>query len=201
MKTVVFIDGENTLKKILGVYRKHRWAMSAEILATLPVRPLLDKLLPGQKQPVIKYYLAKLHSYPETKAKSAELIALQRALKSRLEHQRVEVILSGNVRRYPVGDGKHVFKEKGVDVRLAVDAVSMAADKKMTTAVLMTSDSDMQPVVSELRRRGVRVLYVGFQAQPNKGLMYTCQETMLIRDHELKSAFDATKLKIRRFDG
>ena len=102
---------------------------------------------------------------------------------------------------YPLEKGKLLFKEKGVDVRLAVDAISMAADKKIKTAIICSSDSDMQPVVAELQRRKVRVIYLGFHLQPNRGLSYTCDETVLIRKNELKKFIvDTYILKINRFD-
>ena len=109
--------------------------------------------------------------------------------------------MSGNVRMYPLTKNKLLFKEKGVDVRLAIDAVSMAADKKLKTAVVCSSDSDMQPLVAELQRRKVRVIYLGFHIQPNKGLSYTANETVLIRKNELKKYIvDSYQLKVRRFD-
>jgi hypothetical protein len=59
----------------------------------------------------------------------------------------------------------------------------------------------MQPVVAELQRRKVRVIYLGFHRQPNRGLSYTCDETVLIRKNELKKyIIDTYQLKIKRFD-
>jgi uncharacterized LabA/DUF88 family protein len=160
------------------------------------LRDVLD-----EKITEIRYYVAKLHVYEETKEKSEELVGLQRALKSNLEAQKVNFIVSGNVRMYPLTKNKLLFKEKGVDVRLAIDAVSMAADKKLKTAVVCSSDSDMQPLVAELQRRKVRVIYLGFHIQPNKGLSYTANETVLIRKNELKKYIvDSYQLKVRRFD-
>jgi uncharacterized LabA/DUF88 family protein len=141
--------------------------------------------------------------YPETREKSEELVALQRALKSNLEKQTVEFVISGNVRMFKMNDDQLVFKEKGVDVRLAVDAISMAADKKLKTAIICSSDSDMQPVVEELRRRKVRTIYLGFQVQPNRGLIFTCDETVLWRNNELAQHMPkqtAKTIKVRRFD-
>jgi len=70
-------------------------------------------------------------------------------LKTHLEQQGFEVILSGRVRgQMEYGDsGKKVlvFKEKGVDVRIAVDMMATACDKKADTIILGSSDSDLQP--------------------------------------------------------
>jgi uncharacterized LabA/DUF88 family protein len=201
MSTVVYVDGENFQKKIKQVFVDSKWEWDDKKYGQIKLVDLLKTVLPDAKIKQIRYYVAKLHVYPETKDKSEQLVQLQRTLKSNLIRQGVEFVVSGNVRMYPLENGKLLFKEKGVDVRLAVDAVSMAADKKIKTAIICSSDSDMQPVVSELKRRKVRVIYLGFQMQPNKGLSFTSDETVLIRKNELKKfILDTYKLKIKRFD-
>lgn len=201
MSTVVFVDGENFQKKIKQVFADSKLQWDDKKYGQIKLKDLIKTVLPDEKITAIRYYVAKLHVYPETKEKSEELVALQRALKSNLQQQKIEFIISGNVRMYPLEKGKLLFKEKGVDVRLAVDAISMAADKKLKTAIICSSDSDMQPVVAELQRRKVRVIYLGFHLQPNKGLSYTCNETVLIRKNELKRfIIDTFQLKIKRFD-
>lgn len=84
---------------------------------------------------------------------------------------------------------KIIFKEKGVDVKISVDLVIAACDKKLKTAIICSSDSDLQPVIKEIRDRGVEVIYLGFEINPNKGLMYTTDRTILIRDFEILESF------------
>lgn len=134
------------------------------------------------------FYFAKIKFYKESTQKSNELIQEQRLLKTALESYSYEVILSGSVRGNPGPGGKMVFKEKGVDVRIAVDMVSFSCDKSVDEIVLCSSDSDLQPAISEATKRGVSVVYVGFGASPNKGLTYTTKETILIRDSEVQAA-------------
>jgi uncharacterized LabA/DUF88 family protein len=69
-------------------------------------------------------------------------------------------------------------------VRLAVDAVSLAADGARGTAVICSSDSDLQPAIDQLKARGVRVVYVGFESRQNRGLTYTASRTILIHGAE-----------------
>jgi uncharacterized LabA/DUF88 family protein len=78
-----------------------------------------------------------------------------------------------------------VFKEKGVDVRIAVDMVCVACDKKAYEIILGSSDSDLQPAVSETRSRGVKCVYLGFESSPNKDLSYTTNRSILIRNSEV----------------
>lgn len=203
MKTMVFVDGENFQKKVKQVLRANHLKWDDHRFGRLNLAGLVANAFPELKIDTIRYYVARLHVYPETKEKSEGLIALQRALKANLEKQKVQFVMSGNVRMFPLADGQLLFKEKGVDVRLAVDAISLAADKKLHTAIICSSDSDMQPVVQELKRRKVRVIYLGFQIQPNKGLVFTCDETVLIRKSELVTFIPKNppkQLHIKRFD-
>lgn len=137
------------------------------------------------------FYVAKLHFHPKTKDKSNELILFQRSLKSNLQKQGFEFLVAGNVRGQEVTVNhktKIIFREKGVDVKIAVDLVAMSADKMINIAILCSSDSDLQPAVQEAKKRGVEVIYLGFGFQPNKGLMYTTSSTVLFRDTEILKA-------------
>src|SRR5690606_936121 len=134
------------------------------------------------------FYASKLIYHPKTKDKSNKLISFQRYLKTNLQKQGFEFIIAGKVRGQEVtidNKTKVIFKEKGVDVKIAVDLVSMSADKTIKTAILCSSDSDLQPAVQEVKKRGVKVIYLGFGFQPNKGLMYTTNETILFRNSEI----------------
>jgi uncharacterized LabA/DUF88 family protein len=88
-----------------------------------------------------------------------------------------------------------IFKEKGVDVRIAVDMITFARSKELKTAIIGSSDSDLQPAVRELENLGIERIYLGFENSPNKGLLYTTNRTILIRNSEVteflgKTLFD-----------
>ncbi|MFH1656362.1 MAG: NYN domain-containing protein [Candidatus Nealsonbacteria bacterium] len=118
-----------------------------------------------------------------------ELIQKQRELKNHLEKQGFEVIYAGRVRGYeescPKGHKFLTFKEKGVDVRIAVDMITFACDKEIKTAIIASSDSDLQPAIKELKNKGVEQIYLGFEDNPNKGLTFTTNRTILIRNSEI----------------
>jgi uncharacterized LabA/DUF88 family protein len=135
------------------------------------------------------FYFAHIKEHPDSREKSKQLIEEQRLLKNHLEESGFDVILSGRVRgQWEDGlDGKKilVFKEKGVDVKIAVDMVIRACDKQVMEIILASSDSDLQPAIKEVQERGVTCVYLGFENQPNKGLTYTADRTILIRNSEL----------------
>ncbi len=185
-ETFLLIDGENFKHKISNVYRecqkqKPEWHL-------YDFKGLLDKVLAGLNRDKKIFYFAKIKEHPETKVKSKQLIESQRLLKTSLERQGFEIVLAGGVRGQREGNLSNsliVFREKGVDVRIGVDMVACACDKTASTIILGSSDSDLQPAIEEVTKRGVECMYLGFETNPNKGLTYTCKRTILIRDSEV----------------
>ncbi len=187
MQTILLVDGENFKGKIRAVFKEMKrdkpdWheynfrGLFERVLKDLPV----DRKI---------FYFARIKEHVESKEKSKQLIEEQRLLKTHLEKQGFEVVLSGRVRgQFEDSEkGKRilVFKEKGVDVKIAVDMVSWSCDKKLKEIILCSSDSDLQPGIKEVRNREVSCVYLGFESQPNKGLSYTTNRTILIRNSEI----------------
>ncbi len=110
-------------------------------------------------------------------------------MKTSLEKQGFEIVIAGRIRGHlencSKGHETLVFKEKGVDVKIAVDMVTLACSEKIRIAIIGSSDSDLQPAISELKFRNVERIYLGFENIPNKGLAYTTNRTILIRNSEV----------------
>ena len=188
MNTCLFVDGENFLFKVEDCLKEQGVSRKDVDLSRIDISTLIKSTLPKYKVTKKFCYSARLKMFENTREKSIELIKRQRVLKTNLEKQGFEFVLAGNVRPFEFivgGKKKLMFKEKGVDVRIAVDLVSFSCDKKIDTAMLCSSDSDLQPAVYEARRRGVKVVYLGFENAPNKGLTYTTDKTVLFRNHEI----------------
>lgn len=187
MSRVLLIDGENFRAKLADVFKeaekeKPKWY-------NYNFKELLNKVLSDIKIDRKVFYFAKIKEHPDTLKKSKQLIEEQRLLKNHLQKQGFEVILAGRVRGYPEGGlfGKKnlVFKEKGVDVRIAVDMVSLACDKKVNEIILGSSDSDLQPAINEVKARKLKCVYLGFEVGYNKGMSYNTGRTILIRNSEV----------------
>ncbi|OGK10123.1 hypothetical protein A2767_05130 [Candidatus Roizmanbacteria bacterium RIFCSPHIGHO2_01_FULL_35_10] len=185
--TILFIDGENFVHKIEEVLENKKINKHKIDIASVNFSNLFNKTLSEFKLSRKIFYAAKLHFHPETRQKSEELIKLQRKLRNNLINQGYEFVMAGNVRAQKIGN-KIIFREKGVDVKIAVDLVSFSADKLLKTAILCSSDSDLQPVIEEAKKRHVEVIYLGFEMQPNKGLTYTTNRTVLFRNSEILEA-------------
>ncbi len=187
METILFVDGENFIKKLKTVFKemnrpKPQWD-------NYDFNGLLNKVLEEIKIDKKRFYFARLKEHPHTKEKSKKLIEERRLLKNHLEKQWFEIILSGRVRGQMEennrGKKSLIFKEKGVDVKIAVDMVAAACDGRLRAAIIGSSDSDLQPAIQELRNRKVNLIYLGFEIAPNKGLMFTTHRTILIRNSEV----------------
>ncbi|MEN9557783.1 MAG: hypothetical protein RL141_152 [Candidatus Parcubacteria bacterium] len=62
------------------------------------------------------------------------------------------------------------FREKGIDVKIATDLVAAALDGKYDAAILISSDTDLIPMVDWIRfRLKKRVEYIGFSIQDSSG--------------------------------
>ncbi len=186
-KSILFIDGENFLHKVEEVLQEEGIDKYSVDLGSIDLNKLFKEPLKSFDISRKIFYVSRLHVHPETKKKSLELIKFQRKLRNNLVKQGYEFVIAGNVRAQKVG-GKIVFREKGVDVKIGVDLVAFACDKKMGSATLCSSDSDLQPAVAELKDRGVEIVYVGFETNPNKGLSYTTNRTILLRNPEVIDA-------------
>lgn len=187
MKTIFFIDGRNfitSIESIINSGTKDRIDFS-----TYNFKGLFDKALSGIEIDRIIFYFGRLTRHSETLEKSKKLIEEQRRLKTHLENQGFEVILAGRVRghieRCVKGHETLTFKEKGIDVKIAVDMITSACNGELKLAIIGSSDSDLQPAIKELTKRNVERMYLGFETSPNKGLTFTTNRTILIRNSEV----------------
>lgn len=185
---VLFIDGENfkyKAKEAVGELSKAKFNWTSYNFSGL-----FQKVLNGVHIDEKRFYYARLKMHPDTKKKSKELIDEQRALLLNIKNQGFTPCPSGSVRgRYEKNaknkDDVLVFREKGVDVKIAVDMVLAACDGYLKEIYLCSSDSDLQPAIKALKNKNVKVTYIGFQINPNIGIQKTAHESFLIRSPEI----------------
>lgn len=189
MTRILLIDGENFKGKLRYILSQPD--QSKPLWHEYDFKGLFDQALGDLSIDQKIFYFAKIKEHEATKDLSRRLIHEQRLLKTHLEKQGFQVILSGRVRGHEEvqknGSVVLIFKEKGVDVKIAVDMVTLACDKKVDEIILASSDSDLQPAIHEVRNRHVSCVYVGFEDQPNKGMTFTTNRTILIRNSEVRT--------------
>ena len=204
-KTVLYVDGENFLFKVSEYLKqsdniRHKTDITKFYFSQLQKTAFSEFAIDE-----VRFYAAKLHLYKNTSAlekQSKLLIESQRRLKRCLMNDGVSFVLSGHVRLQDsvpaVGKtpAKYVFKEKGTDVRLAIDALAHVCDGEVGTILLLSSDSDMQPMVKEVKKRQAKIVYVGFESLPNVGLSQNCDQTVLLRKKEIIDAFEGPQKEL-----
>lgn len=64
----------------------------------------------------------------------------------------------------------HTYREKGIDVKLATDLVAAVRDDKYDVAILVSSDTDLVPMVDWIRfRLKKKIEYIGFSIPDKTG--------------------------------
>ena len=185
-KYVLFIDGENFFFKIKHILKQHKVKDIPQKLTQLDYNALFQTSLKNRIPREKVVYVARLKAHPDTPVKSERLIAFQRKIRNVLAAQGFRFYIAGTVRGQKAGS-KVVFKEKGVDVHIAVDMISRSCDGSVDTIILCSSDSDLQPAVKEATRRNVKVVYLGFEGSINYGLRATTSETCIVRKESVLS--------------
>lgn len=189
-RVAVFIDGSN-------FYFKMRTLMPQKMdFIHYRYRDLARTLLESNEEiSYIGYYVGVVRDTKRTKEheKALELIKNQQKLFEQLRHQKINIVRGYLLER----DGK--FFEKGVDVRLAVDIVSMAYEKEYDVAYVLSSDTDLIPAIHSAQTYKREVVHVGFEHQPSLALIrYASRFRVITRKDAEKYA--GTSIKIRRFD-
>lgn len=197
-ETVLFIDGENCLFAVAEILKANGLIKHKSEIQKFSIKSIVQSALSTYRVDRINFYAGKINipmHVPELVGKSNMIAESQRRLKRSLMGQGINYIMAGHVRLQDTktdasGHVQGVFKEKGTDVRIAVDMVAGACDDGIGTALLLSSDSDMQPAVKESKKRGVTVVYIGFENSINAGLSKTSNKTIIIRANEVVDAWN-----------
>ncbi|TSC89135.1 MAG: Uncharacterized protein G01um10143_516 [Parcubacteria group bacterium Gr01-1014_3] len=72
-------------------------------------------------------------------------------------------------------------REKGTDVKIAVELVVDAVDNKYDTAIVISSDTDLIPALEYVRKnKKKKVEYVGFSNAPSFGMQKNADISRLL---------------------
>ncbi len=189
-RVAVFIDGSN-------LYFKLRTLIPTKMdFIRYRYRDLIDSLLNSDERiSYAGYYVGVVRDTKRTKnhTKALELVQNQQKVFGQLQHQQIEIVKGYLLER----DGK--FFEKGVDVRLAVDIVSMAHDKKYDIAMVISSDTDLIPAMQKAQSHKREIVHVGFEHQPSLALIRCATRSRLITRRDAEK-FTAQPITVNRYD-
>src|SRR5580704_11001546 len=179
---IVYLDGENVTHQIMDVLRRYGRFETRDDLLKVDIVKLIHKLV-GTQDITIKYYTTSLKlvkTDEELEKRSADMIAWTAQWVNHLTELGVQVIKAGKLMHRDgivcknCGHRESVFREKGVDVRLAVDLMVDSEQDKML--VVWSSDADLLPAIEVVKSRGVRIKNLAHKDALNWGLARQCGE-------------------------
>jgi uncharacterized LabA/DUF88 family protein len=96
---------------------------------------------------------------------------------SKLRERTERIVIDGRVVDYQKIKNKGIaeviyqtFREKGIDVKIATDLVAAALDDKYDAAILVSSDTDLIPMIDWTRFRfKKKIEYIGFSISDTSG--------------------------------
>lgn len=174
IRVAVYIDGGNTYQrlKLLGIPKAgQRFSFSSFIEHLVGKRQLVSK----------RYYVGVVRNIDGTE-KSEKMVKSQQKFLSGLEKEGF-IIKYGKI-MYDAGK----IREKGVDVKLALDIAIGAVDDLYDIAVIVSSDTDLIPSIQYVRNAKMKkVEYVGFGNSPSLGLVREANESRIFSLEDLNS--------------
>lgn len=195
---IIYLDGENVVHQLMDVLRRTGRMQSRDDLLGINLVALMKQLV-GTSEFHVKYYTTTLQlikTDDEMEKRSADMIAWTAKWMNNLNEQGIEVIKAGKLMARNgitckvCGHREPVFREKGVDVRLAVDLVVDSENEK--TLVVWSSDGDLVPAVEVVKTRGARVKILAQKDNLNWGLARQAGEWQTYPDSKLVKIFDST---------
>ncbi len=188
MRRVVLIDGENLVYGIRTLLADAQGKRAArEIIQGFDFRGLLEELLSDNKPVEILWFGARLQRYDmtdELREKSERYIRNQAKFMNHIQQQKIQFIKVGYLRAReldPCQQCQHAswkLTEKGVDVGLAVRAVVEASED--TELVIVSADTDLLPALQQAKKRGARLIHVGYEYRPIAALSRAADITRTI---------------------
>lgn len=180
MKIAVFIDGGNFYGKLKDLKIKHT--------SRFDFQAFLKNITQGFQISFVGYYVGQVRK-EKGNIKSEVLYANQQKLFAHLQSNIPGIkIIRGHIQNY-----NGVYKEKGVDVRIALDLYKMSAENAYDRAILLSSDSDLLPAVKMVQQNGKEVEYMGFSHLPSFALLKECKAKRLLNDQDIRP-FEAKDL-------
>ena len=168
-KCIVLIDGSNFYFKLkeLKLHGLLNFDFSGftEMLAR-------DKIIVKNT-----YYIGKIRTDGSIKAE--KMLADQQKLFAHLRKHKI---------RYSLGyllKTNNKFREKGVDVNMAVDILVAAYEDLCDNIILVSSDTDLLPAIKKAKEKGKTVEYIGFSHQPSIAMVANCSKSRLLTKEDL----------------
>ena len=177
-KFSLFVDGSNAYHLMRRVLPK------GTSIQRLNFRKLIARVLHTNADMSRFYYVGVLT--PSDDAHAQKLFRNQQRLFTKLcdLDQRFSIRKGQLVK---IGDH---YREKGVDVRLAIDIVLGVINNDFDVAIILSSDADLLPAVEFARLKGKEVVYLCFEQARSVALTKRSSRTVVIKASDILTCID-----------
>lgn len=148
-----------------------------------------DFLVGDQRTCLSKRYYTGIFSNIDGTKKSAELVLGQQKFLQKIKNDGF-TIKGGRIIKHKNG----TFKEKGTDVKIAVDLIIGAIDNLYDTAILISSDTDLIPAIRYIKYKKKKLEYVGFSHDPSLGMQKYADLSILLLPKDIEKFKEKTSL-------
>ncbi|MFA4890505.1 MAG: NYN domain-containing protein [Candidatus Paceibacterota bacterium] len=175
-RVIIFLDGSNFY------HRLKDQELDFKQLLSFDYRKFSEWLAHGRIIVSCIYYVGLVRK-EKNNSKSEELVKNQQKLFSLLKNHGWEV-KTGFMMVHNKG-----YKEKGVDVKLAIDVLDMAYQNKYDTAIIVSSDTDLIPGIIRAKELKKKIEYIGFSHRPSFAMQRYADINRLLSEIELGQFF------------
>lgn len=180
-KVAVYIDGNNFYK-----YLKDK-EINFPKGVMFNFNKFVEFLIKGRECISKRYYVGIARNLDNAE-KSKQIVMGQQKFLSEIEKDGF-VIKRGRV-MYDRGR----IREKGTDVKMAVDLIIGAVDNLYDTAILVSSDTDLIPALQYIKYRSKKLEYVGFSHAPSLGMQKYVDFSILLLPDDIEKFKEKTLL-------
>lgn len=178
-RVIIFLDGNNFYHRLKDP------ELNFKNLLGFDYKKFAQWLAHGRKIVDCIYYVGLVRKEAGN-PKSEALVSNQQRLFAFLK-QRNWKIKTGYMMKHD-----KIYKEKGVDVKLAVDILDKAYQNKYDTAVIVSSDTDLIPSLIRTKELGKKIEHIGFSHRPSFAMQRYANLTRLLGKIELEQFLSKT---------
>jgi len=172
-RVAIFLDGSNFYHRLVDPELKLKQLLDFDY------KKFAEWLSYNRKIVNCIYYVGLVRK-EKNNLKSEDLMRNQQKLFANIKNQGWEIKTG-----YMMVHDKD-YKEKGVDVKLAVDILDMAYQDKYDTAIIVSSDTDLIPGIIRSKELGKKIEYIGFSHRPSFAMQRYSNLTRLLSKIELE---------------
>lgn len=181
-KVAVYIDGSN----FYGYLKDKEINFPHGI--KFDFKRFVDFLVNEKRELVSKRYYTGVFSNVDGSEKSRNLVHGQQKFFTNMKNDGF-AIKRGRI--MPIGN---TYKEKGTDVKIAVDLIVGAIDDMYDSAVLVSSDTDLIPAIRYVKYKKKKIEYVGFAHAPSLGIQKYANLSRLLLPEDIEKFKENTLL-------